>query len=530
MTKIKTTAFLLRDIASEPMGANVSRTEGGVLRALSGLLLLFLPALADAAQDDARNTPHPPVRRGPLRTVNADGDCLQFGCNPEPVRRMVTKENVAKLVQDWSVDLPEPSDGSPLYIAGVRVQRRLRDLIVIATNAGRAMAFDAHSGEAIWTTAAPLGPRWTTASPAVDPDLLFVYSYGLDGYVHKYAINTGFEIRDGWPQLVTLKPDVEKCSSPLTIATAANGTTYLYAAIAAYPIPGDDGDYQGHVVAIDLDTNSQVVFNALCSDQARHFGAGDCKDLQAGIWARGGAVYDADTDRVFVTTGNGTYDADQGGFNWGTTVVALRPDLTTDRGTPLDSYTPIDFQQLTDDDLDLSSTTIAILPRSADSQPHLGVQSGKDSMIRLLDLGDLSGHGGPRHVGGEIEVIGVPQAGEVHTQPVTWRAPDGSAWVFFATGAGVSGLKLDLSGPKPHLVTRWVIPGGASSPVLANDVLYVAHSNSLRALDPSTGKTLWSSTEIGNVHWQTPIIGGAHLYICDGAGHLKSFAVPASPR
>ncbi|HEX3108707.1 MAG TPA: PQQ-binding-like beta-propeller repeat protein [Thermoanaerobaculia bacterium] len=438
----------------------------------------------------------------------------------------MTKENVATLVLDWSADLPEASDGSPLYIAGVRVGRREHDLIVITTMAGRAMAFDAHTGEGIWSTAAPLGPRWTTSSPAVDPDRTSVYSYGLDGYVHKYQMSTGFEVKEGWPQLVTLKPDVEKCSSPLTIATAANGHTYLYAAIAAYPIPGDDGDYQGHVVAIDLNGNSQNVFNALCSDQARHFAVGDCKDLQAGIWARGGAVYDADTDRVFVTTGNGTYDADQGGFNWGTSVVALRPDLTTDRGAPLDSYTPINYQQLTDDDLDLSSTTIAILPRSNDSQPHLGVQAGKDERIRLLDLDDLSGHGGPRHVGGEIEVIGVPQAGQVQTQPVAWLAPDGSAWVFFATGAGVSGLKLDLTGGKPHLVTQWVISGGASSPVLANDVLYVAHSNTLRAIDPQTGQILWSSTEIGDVHWQTPIVGGDHLYVCDAAGHLKSFAVP----
>ncbi len=502
-----------------------------MLRALPGLLLLLLPALTDAAQqDDSRNTPHPPSRLAPLRTVNPSGDCLQFGCDPQPVARTVTKQNVGKLVQDWSVNLPEPSDSSPLYIAGVHIQRRLRDIIVITTNAGRAMAFDAHTGQEIWTTTAPLGPRWTTSSPAVDPDLTAVYSYGLDGYVHKYGLNDGVEVTDGWPQLVTLKPDVEKCSSPLTIATAANGATYLYAAIAAYPIPGDDGDYQGHVVAIDLRKNSQTIFNALCSDEARHFAAGDCKDTQAGIWARGGAVYDAETDRVFVTTGNGGYDADQGGFNWGTSVVALRPDMTTDHGAPLDSYTPVNYQQLTDDDLDLSSTAIAILPRTSPSQPHLGVQSGKDEQIRLLDLDDLSGQDGPRHVGGEIEIVGVPQAGEVQTQPVTWLAPDGSAWVFFGTGAGVSALKLDLSGKKPHLVTQWVIDGGASSPIIANDVLYVAHSNTLRALDPQTGKMLWSSTEIGDVHWQTPIIGGNHLYICDVQGHLKSFAVPATPR
>jgi hypothetical protein len=501
-----------------------------VRQALSVLLLLLVPALANAARDDAKRTPHPPLRFGPLRNADPTGDCLQFGCNPQPSTLAVTKDNVGTLVQDWSVTLPEVSDASPLYVANVRVRGRIRDVIIITTSTGRAMAFDAQTGDELWRTTAPIGPRWTTASPAVDPERRFVYSYGLDGYVHKYALSTGLEITGGWPQLVTLKPDVEKCSSPLTIATTAGGATYLYAAIAAYPIPGDDGDYQGHVVAINLADRTQRVFNALCSDDARHFGYGDCKNLQAGIWARGGAVYDRETDRVFVTTGNGGYDADQGGFNWGTSVVALRPDLATDGGAPLDSYTPINYQQLTDDDLDLSSTTIAILPRSDPSQPHLAVQSGKDSLIRLLDLDDLSGQRAPRHVGGEIDVVNVPQGWEVHTQPVTWLAPDGSAWVFFGTGGGVSGLKLDLSGSKAHIAPRWVIGGGASSPIIANDVLYVAHSNSLRALDPESGKTLWSSTEIGAVHWQTPIVGGNHLYVCDAEGHLRSFAVPATPR
>src|SRR5437588_865101 len=77
---------------------------------------------------------------------------------------------------------------------------------------------------------------------------------------------------------------------------------------------------------------------------------------------RAAAVYHSTTDRIFVTTGNGAYDADQGGYNWGTSVVALRPDGSTDGGTPLDSWTPWNYQTLTDIDADLSSTTIAILP------------------------------------------------------------------------------------------------------------------------------------------------------------------------
>src|SRR2546430_2203926 len=119
-----------------------------------------------------------------------------------------------------------------------------------------------------------------------------------------------------------------------------SGINYLYATIAAYPDPGDAGDYQGHLVAINLANGEQHVFNALCSDRDQHFSydaAHDCSARQAGVWARAGAIYDPVTDRTFVTTGNGAFDADKGGFNWGTSIVALHPDGTTDHGTPIDS-------------------------------------------------------------------------------------------------------------------------------------------------------------------------------------------------
>src|SRR6185369_11622466 len=107
-----------------------------------------------------------------------------------------------------------------------------------------------------------------------------------------------------------------------------------------------------------------------------------------------------------------------GGFNWGSSIVALRPDGSTDAGTPLDSYTPKNYRQLNDEDLDLSSTTIVILPvsRRLGPLPRLGVQSGKDGLLRLLDLGNLSGAGGPRNLGGELQVISLPQGGAVLTQ------------------------------------------------------------------------------------------------------------------
>src|SRR5207247_1137489 len=132
-------------------------------------------------------------------------------------------------------------------------------------------------------------PCYTTSSPAVDPNRQYVYSYGLDGYVHRCQVADGTEVTSGgWPELASLKPFNEKGSSALSIATAKNGTSYLYVTNGGYF--GDQGDYQGHVTAINLADGSQQVFNANCSNQPVHFaqqpGTPDCPGVRSGIWAR----------------------------------------------------------------------------------------------------------------------------------------------------------------------------------------------------------------------------------------------------
>jgi hypothetical protein len=100
-------------------------------------------------------------------------------------------------------------------------------------------------------------PCYTTSSPSIDPNRQYVYSYGLDGYVHKYQVGDGTEVMiGGWPELATLKGLNEKGSSALSIATASSGSAYLYVTNGGYP--GDGGDYQGHVTAIDLRLRRQV--------------------------------------------------------------------------------------------------------------------------------------------------------------------------------------------------------------------------------------------------------------------------------
>lgn len=394
-----------------------------------------------------------------------------------------------------------------------------RDLLYVTTKAGQLVAVDAGNGAIAWAAGFPAGPRYTTSSPVVDPSRAFVYSYALDGFVHRFRAADGVEVAgNGWPALATRKPDVEKGSSALALASDREGRAFLYVANGGYP--GDQGDYQGHVTAISLATGEQRVFNAACSDRAVHFddsrsAATDCQHVQTAIWARAGAVYVAETDRIYVATGNGDFD---GAENWGDSVLALSPDA----GALLDSYTPPEFQHLEDVDADLGSSSVA--PFRPSSGETLGVQVGKDGVLRVLRLGDMSGTGGPGGTGGELQKLGAPGGAGVLTALATLPDPaGGEPWIFVANGAGIAGYQWDAG--SAGLVVRWSKTPGGTSPVTAGGILFVASAGLVRALDPSTGETLWSDAAIGGVHWQSPIVAEGSVYVEDEPGFLTAFSI-----
>lgn len=481
-------------------------------------------------------TPHGPA----YDWLQFNGDAQHSGNNTQ--EQTLTANNVSHLQRAFRVELPSVADGAPVSLHAVNTAHGLADLLFVTTKAGDILALDAHSGAIVWEHQVPAGSCrinnfvpacYTTSSPAIDPGRQYVYSYGLDGRVHKYRAADGLETIDGtWPEVVTLKPYDEKGSSALAITTARNGQSYLYVVISGYF--GDQGDYQGHLVAINLANGSQRVFNALCSDQNAHLGdsrAGsgtDCSETRAGIWARAGVVYDQNTDRIYAATGNGTFDPAH--HHWGDTVFALHPDGTGANGDPLDSYTPASFAQLQLFDADLGSTAPALLPPLAGSAiQHLAVQGGKDEILRLINLDDLSGQGGVGHTGGEVFSLPVPMGGQILTAPAVWTDPtDSSLWVFVANGSGIAGLQLTLDGStgQPSLRLVWQKPAGGTSPILANGVLYNAGSSHLQALDPETGSTLWNTTQIGPIHWESPLVADGTVYVTDDSGELTAFSLP----
>ena len=499
---------------TNPVRTNLLSTSAACL---AGSLLLSSPALA--------------------------ADWLQFGYDAthsgnNTAETTLTADNVDLLQRRYRATLPASVDGAPVFLSNVSTSGGTRDLLFLLAQNGLLMAVDAADGSVVWSHSES-GQQPTSSSPVIDPGRLFVYAYGLDGFVHKYRVGNGNEVTDtDFPQRITLKTDVEKVSGSLTIGTSGT-TNYLYVVTSGYV--DNEGDFQGHLTTINLSTGVQKVFNTLCSDRTIHFDHSANNNCArplpddhggSGIWGRGGATFYSGTDRVYVSTGNGWFDANMGGFNWGDSVLSLIPVGTQSAGggLPDDSYTPDNFLDLFDTGTDLGSTSLAILPVPAgEAVTHLGAQIGKDAQIRLIDLDNMNGSSIPGVIGGELELKAVPQGGDgMSEQPVVWVDPQNVTWLLIANKAGVSGLKVNYTNlHTPTLETRWQHSGVAKSGLIANGVFYYAASCGsnycLHALNPVTGAPYWTSSDsIGALHWQSPILVNGAVYIADGT-HLYRY-------
>lgn len=424
-----------------------------------------------------------------------DGNEQKNGTDNDP---LITKSTVTSLKKIWQV--PVSSDGSPVYVSGVATSQGIKNLVFITTKNGGITAYDDSNGAQVWSKTTSGNSGTTTSSPALDPNNQFVYSYGKDGKVHKYDVATGKEeTSGGWPLVATTIPNVEKGSSALAI-----GNGYLYVTTSAYP--GDAGQYVGHVVAKNLTSSAISVFNSLCTNNKTLISS-SCSSRQSGIWARPGVVVDPNTGNIFVSTGNGPYTPPN---DLGDSVVELSPDLSK----IIDIYTPTNFQQLDDDDADLGSAVVGIIPSL-----ELGIQGGKDNKIRILNLKNLSGKGGPDHTGGELQTISV--SCNIFSHPISWNN-GGKMWVF-VTDMCNNLYAYKLSGNTLTQVYKNSSDGG-SSPLLVNGIVFIQSSNAVRAIDPTSGTVLWTG-QVGSMHWQSPAVVNGHVFVIDNS-NLTAFAVP----
>jgi len=317
----------------------------------------------------------------------------------------------------------QPVDGQiyaePLVLANVKISGQgTHTVVYVATENDSVYAFDGNSN-----TGNNANPLWHTSfiNPAQGITTVPSSDYGTDAIYPQVGI-TGTPVID--PNNGTLyvvaatkqngvyyqtlhaldvTSGAEKFGGPVVISAQVKGTGsgssggYLsYDPFRSNQRPGllllngsifitwsshgleNEFVYHGWVIAYNETTLAQV--GALCITAN-----GD----QGGIW-QGGDGPAADTlGNIFLMTGNGTFDANTGGSDYGMSYVKIS---TKGNLEVADYFTPYNEYQESEEDYDLGSGGSLLLPyQSGSSTPYLAIGGGKDGNLYVVNRNDM-GH------------------------------------------------------------------------------------------------------------------------------------------
>lgn len=165
--------------------------------------------------------------------------------------------------------------------------------------------------------------------------------------------------------------------------------------VAAWSSNCDNNPYTGWVMAFDASTGKQLaVFN-----DAPDMGVVSY-ECRGGIW-QSGAAPAVDTDgNMFVATGNGYFNGNtDGGLDFSDTVLKLT--LTKPAFTIADYFTPSNQETLDNEDLDLGSAGVMVLPDQPGPNPHLLAAAGKEGTLYLLNRDNL----GKYNPAGDTQIV-----------------------------------------------------------------------------------------------------------------------------
>lgn len=349
----------------------------------------------------------------------------------------LTPQTVPGLELKWSahvenVALALDALTVPLVARGIVTESGTRSMVYVAGSSNHLFALDAGTGVIVWQRTFPsyvkakddsffLCPNAINANPVIDRKQNLIFTLALDGRLYGLDLGNG-SIRFGPAQLV---PPMAKAWS----LNLQNG--FVFTTTSQFCGGDPAGIYSMQVDGGRWRTGYETVVRG---------GSG------AGMWNRGGTAILED-GRVYVTTGDGPFDPSAGEF--GSTFLALNsPTLAI-----TDYYSPMDWKELNEKDLDLPSGGLAVFGYR---DQNLLVGGGKDARLYLLDADSLGSkdHGTPlfisERVGNDERTL---EAKGFWGSPAVWRDETGEAWVFeplWGEPSATARAALPSNGPAPN--------------------------------------------------------------------------------
>jgi hypothetical protein len=320
----------------------------------------------------------------------------------------------------------------PLYVAQVTIASALHNIVYVATENNSVYAFDADNGAQLWhvnlgtpvpstdisSTYKDLTPViGITGTPVIDPVSNTIYVVAktknttnstYHQNLHAVDITSGAEMPGSPVEITASVAGSGSGSSGGTIAfqplyqlnrpglLLLNGVVYI-----AFGSHGDIGPYHGWVLGYNASTLAQLaVFNTTPNGS------------EGAIW-QGGQGLVADTDNVYFMTGNGSFDANTGGAEYGDSVVKL----ATSTGLSVSDYfTPDNQGSLNQSDADLGSGGPILLPGTSSI-----VGGGKDGILRLINTASMGEYNSVLNA--DMEEFQAT-SGIIMIGPIYWNSPN----------------------------------------------------------------------------------------------------------
>ncbi|HEX2573326.1 MAG TPA: hypothetical protein VH877_27505 [Polyangia bacterium] len=388
----------------------------------------------------------------------------------------------------------------PLYVSGLTVGGRTRNVVYVATEHNRVYAFDADdpaAADPLWQvdlgTPMPTdGLACTdlipevgiTSTPVIDlpTRTIYVVAKTLTGdvyaqHLHALDLVTGEEKLGGPVEITAKVPGLGLGTDGTDIAfrpryqlnrpglVLSGGQLYI-----AFGSHCDKGPYHGWLLAYDAATLHQTnAFNTTPNGQ------------QGSIWQSGQAPSVDEQGNVYVISANGTTDLANGERSM--SILKLSPRLTV-----LDWFTPYNYEPLNAMDVGLGPTGVVLVPGT-----RLMLGGSKEGILYVLDRQRL-GHYQPDSNSQILQSFKSSQE-HLHGSPVPWQGPSGGFVYLWGEDDSLKAFRLEKGyvEPTPVAVGSTDLPPGMPGGILA------VSSDGNRV---GTG-IVWASHPIGNANHAT---------------------------
>jgi outer membrane protein assembly factor BamB len=280
---------------------------------------------------------------------------------------------------------------------------------------------------------------------------------------------------------------------------------------------GDCADYRGTVVAAPLDGDQPRFWQVPIALPATSGGA---------VWAPSGPAVDS-AGNVYATTGNPDPPEGHGveTYDYSDSVVKLNlthdfvADPLTEQGPPLGFFEPPNWEEESNNDLDLSSSGAELLPGG------LLFQAGKDGVGYLIDEATMESDA-PAVYSHEVCAKHGSFGGDAYAKDV----------IYIACTNGTQALAYDESART--FTPMWQGPSDAfGPPIVSGGLVWVVATGgfhgggeTLYGLDPSTGAPTYTETLPSPVtdHFASPSAAGGRLFVSTGCS-VTAYQISKSP-